>query len=95
MSYAFFNVGLHRLWGLILPYNVASYRAYVEKCGWKVEGVLRQEIFRDGRFYDQYRVGVLREEVLDHPLFREYVPQTYRGPAGDEIKVEDEHRIRF
>jgi len=95
MRYAFFDVGLHRLWGMILPHNLASYRTYVEKCGWKVEGLLRQNVFRDGRFYDQYRVGVLRDEVLDHPLFREYVPETYRGAVVDEIKVQAEHRIRF
>jgi RimJ/RimL family protein N-acetyltransferase len=95
MSYAFFNVGLHRLWGRILPYNIASYKAYVEKCGWKVEGVLRQAVFRDGRFYDEYRVGVLLEDVLDHPLFREYIPPAYQGVVEEKITVRSEHRIQF
>ena len=95
MSYAFFNVGLHRLWSAILPYNVASYRAYVVKCGWKVEGMLREEVFRDGRYSDLYRVGVLRDDVLDHPFFKEYVPEAYQGAAADKVEVQDEHRVRF
>lgn len=80
MAYAFFEVGLNRLWSSILPYNAASYRAYVEKCGWRVEGVLRQDVYRHGRFHDLYRIGVLREDFEAHPRFEEYAP---RPPEGD------------
>lgn len=74
MSYAFYQVGLNRLWGEILPFNVGSYKAYVEKCGWKVEGVYRQHVFRDGAFQDQLRVGILKSDFDEVPDARPYIP---------------------
>ena len=74
MSYAFYEVGLNRLWSDILTYNEASYKAYVEKCGWQVEGLLRQHVYRHGRFHDCHRVAALREDFERHPRFEEYAP---------------------
>ena len=37
---------------------VASYR----KAGFKIEGVLREQIFREGRYYDKLLMGILRSE---------------------------------
>lgn len=62
MHYAFIDLGMNRLWGEILCYNTASYRAYVEKSGWKVEGVMRRKIYRNGQFNDSYLVAILRSE---------------------------------
>lgn len=87
MAYAFSQVGLNRLWGEILPYNLGSYRAYVEKCGWKVEGVLRQQIYRDGSFHDQYRVAVLKEDFMALPDAPAYLPK----PAEKRVTVLPEH----
>lgn len=94
MSYAFFDVGLNRLWGAILPYNIASYKAYVEKCGWRVEGVLRQEIFRNGKFYDLIRVAVLKEDFVKHPRFGEYAPPILCGEQEPYIAIREEHRVQ-
>jgi RimJ/RimL family protein N-acetyltransferase len=74
MAYAFFQVGLNRLWTDIVEYNVPSYKAYVEHCGWKVEGVLRQTIFRDGKYYDQLRISILKDEFLLLPEASTYMP---------------------
>lgn len=79
MSYAFYEVGLNRLWSDILTHNTASYKAYVEKCGWRVEGVLRQQVYRHGGFHDCHRVAVLREDFERHPRFAEYAPE---APGG-------------
>ena len=76
MSYAFFEVGLNRLWGEILPYNVASYKAYVERCGWRVEGVLRQHAYRSGTLHDVLRVGILRDEFVALPNAAPYIPKS-------------------
>lgn len=75
MSYAFYQVGLNRLWGEILPYNVGSYRAYVEKCGWKVEGVFRQHVLRDGVLWDQLRVAALKSDFDALPAAADYIPR--------------------
>jgi len=62
MYYAFEELGLNRLDSDIIEYNDASLKLYLEKCGWKKEGVRRKHIFRNGKFYDRVIVGILREE---------------------------------
>jgi RimJ/RimL family protein N-acetyltransferase len=74
MTYAFMEVGLNRLWTEILHYNAPSYRAYVERGGWKVEGILRQHAFRAGVLHDVLRVGILRDEFLSLQDANAYLP---------------------
>jgi RimJ/RimL family protein N-acetyltransferase len=87
MSYAFFQLGLNRLWGEILPFNVASYKAYVEKCGWKVEGIFREHVFRDGRYHDQLRVAVLKSDFLALETAQAYLPE----PDLPEVVIHQPH----
>ena len=42
-------------------YNPRGIRAY-EKAGFRVEGRLRQDCFRHGRYWDTIVMGILREE---------------------------------
>jgi len=63
MKYAFEELQLNRLDGSILEYNVPSQRLY-EKCGWKVEGRVRQSVFKGNAFHDQITVGILRDEYF-------------------------------
>jgi RimJ/RimL family protein N-acetyltransferase len=72
-AWAFCEVGLHRLWGAILDFNVASYHLYVRKCGWRLEGVEKQAVQRAGGWSDLYRVAILRSDFDHHPLAAEYV----------------------
>lgn len=83
MAYAYYQVGLNRLWGDILVYNKASYRAYVEKCGWRVEGVQRQHVFRDGQFHDLVHVAALRSDFEALSESKEYRPV----PLSDRIEL--------
>jgi RimJ/RimL family protein N-acetyltransferase len=46
---------------LILEGNTASLKM-CEKCGFQVEGVLRQSIFKQGRFHSQVVLSLLQEE---------------------------------
>lgn len=74
MSYAFLQLGLERLWGEILPYNIGSYKAYVDHCGWKVEGILRRHVYRDGKYWDLVRVAALKEDFMMLPHAADYLP---------------------
>jgi len=87
MTYAFLDVGLNRLWGEILPHNIESYKAFVEKCGWRVEGVFRQHIYRNGVYMDQLRVAILRDEFLRLPQAKDYIPAEFES----KIEVRPEH----
>lgn len=71
-AWAFYEVGLRRLWGAILPFNAASLNLYVRKCGWSIEGVEREAIFRDGEFHDLIKVALLESVFRKHPQQEEY-----------------------
>lgn len=64
---AFYEVGLRRLWGAILDFNGPSYGAYVGNCGWRVEGIEKEAVFRNGGWVDSLRVAILRKDFEQLP----------------------------
>jgi RimJ/RimL family protein N-acetyltransferase len=86
MAWAFYVVGLRRLHSSILPFNEASLKAYVGRCGWQIEGREREAIFRKGEWVDLLRVGVLRSDfdaLSDAPEYTSRVsPVTPSGAAS-------------
>lgn len=79
MAFAFYDVGLNRLHSSILETNSASIKAYVEKCGWSIEGTSRMHVWRHGRFLDLLQIGVLREDFDGLPDAEEYRDIVLRG----------------
>jgi RimJ/RimL family protein N-acetyltransferase len=63
LRYAFETLNLNRVWLHVYEYNERGLRAY-EKAGFRREGRLRQEMFRDGRYWDTIVMGILRDEWL-------------------------------
>lgn len=61
MRYAFNELQLNRLDGNWFENNIASANLYT-KCGWKVEGKLRNCIYKNGEYRDLIVVGVLKED---------------------------------
>lgn len=59
--YGFEKLNLNKIWLGVNSENSAAVRSY-EKAGFIKEGILRQEIFRNNRFYDAIRMSILREE---------------------------------
>lgn len=66
MRFAFEEVGLYRLDGDMIEYNVASLKFYLEKGGWKKEGIKEGWYFRNGRRWDKVVVGVTKEDYEEH-----------------------------
>jgi RimJ/RimL family protein N-acetyltransferase len=64
MRYSFEELGLNRLDGSIIEYNKASYGVYINKCGWKEEGVARQWYYRNNRHWDKLLVGILKSDYM-------------------------------
>lgn len=62
MDFAFNDVGLNRLYSTILTFNEASLATFIDKSGWKKEGVARQHVYRAGRYWDLVHIGILRED---------------------------------
>ena len=58
-EFAFQDMGLHKVHASILASNRASQRVFVDKCGWSVEGIRREHVWRHGRYDDVVEVGIL------------------------------------
>jgi RimJ/RimL family protein N-acetyltransferase len=61
LQFAFQKLGLHRVYLKVKKNNPAAIRLY-ETCGFKVEGTLREDIFKNGNFTDQLVMGILVHE---------------------------------
>jgi [ribosomal protein S5]-alanine N-acetyltransferase len=61
VNHAFETMNLNRVWLQVFEYNLRALRTY-EKIGFKKEGTLRQENFREGRYWDTHVMGLLRQE---------------------------------
>lgn len=63
LGYAFLELNLRRVSLGLHGYNQRALKSY-EKAGFKMEGVIRSEIGREGRRWDSLFMGILREEWL-------------------------------
>jgi len=61
IDFCFSEMNLNKIILMVHSFNERALRCY-EKCGFSVEGVLRQEVYRHGRYYDSIAMGLLREE---------------------------------
>jgi RimJ/RimL family protein N-acetyltransferase len=68
VGHAFETLNLNRVWLHVYEYNERGIRAY-ERVGFRREGVLRQDNYREGRYWDTIVMALLREQwrpSLDH-----------------------------
>jgi RimJ/RimL family protein N-acetyltransferase len=61
VAYAFETLNLNRVWLHVYETNVYGIKAY-EHVGFRKEGVLRQESYRDGRYVDTIAMGIVRAD---------------------------------
>ena len=64
LSFAFDEMNLHRVWLHVFADNERAIGCY-QKCGFREEGRLRQEVYQDGRYYDVVLMGVLETEFAE------------------------------
>jgi len=63
LHYAFEELNLNRLEAAWIVYNQASENLHL-KCGWKIEGVQRKAIFKNGEYHDLKIAGIMKNEYL-------------------------------
>jgi RimJ/RimL family protein N-acetyltransferase len=61
LSYAFDILGLRRIYLYVLEENEAAIHVY-KKCGFRVEGNLRDHVYKGGRFQTLLLMGILAAE---------------------------------
>lgn len=59
--YGFDRLNLHRIWLGVTAENRGGVRAY-QKAGYREEGRLREDLYRNSRYYDSIRMSILRSE---------------------------------
>jgi len=63
LEFAFKEVNLRRIEGKISGYNKLALETY-KACGFKKEGRLRKKILWQNTYYDEYIMGLLKEEYI-------------------------------
>jgi RimJ/RimL family protein N-acetyltransferase len=63
LRFAFQQMNLHRVTLRVVDYNHRARHVY-EKCGFAVEGRLREVRFHDGCWHDKFIMGILDREFL-------------------------------
>lgn len=63
LKFIFEQMNINKVKLFVYSFNERAVKSY-EKCGFVREGVLRQEMFRDGKYNDEYVMGILKEEYF-------------------------------
>ena len=58
--FGFSEMNLRKIKAAVFDFNVPALRCY-EKCGFVREGVLKQEMFRDGAYHDVILMALFRQ----------------------------------
>ena len=62
-TFGFMEMNLHKIKAVVFDFNEPALRCY-EKCGFVREGVLKQEIFREGAYHDVVSMALLQDGGL-------------------------------
>lgn len=61
IDYMFNERNIHRIQANVLMSNVASLKMH-EKCGYKQEGTLREAVYKNGKYQDQYVLALVNNK---------------------------------
>lgn len=63
LEFAFTNLGLNKVYLKVRTDNASAINIY-ESCGFNVEGTIRQDVYKKGKFADQFYMGILATEFI-------------------------------
>ncbi len=63
INFIFNQMNINKIKLQVFSFNKRAIKSY-EKCGFVVEGVLRQEIFRNGKYHDDIVMGLLKDDYF-------------------------------
>jgi len=66
IEFAFMHLGLHRVYLKVKKDNLAAIKIY-QTCGFKTEGTLREDVFKNGKYADQLFMAILFQEYNAKP----------------------------
>ena len=65
LDYGFNTLNLRKICSVVYGFNKRALQ-YSFKCGYKVEGKRRKQVFKRGKYWDEIILGVFKEEWLPH-----------------------------
>lgn len=68
IEWGFLELNLNRIALMVLELNPDARRLY-DRLGFKLEGTARQAVFREGRFWDEHSMAILREDYTPDELW--------------------------
>jgi RimJ/RimL family protein N-acetyltransferase len=69
LEYCFNTLNLRKIMSKVYAFNARSL-AYSKHCGYKVEGVLKQHVFREGKYHDVIILSLFKDDWL--PYWKKY-----------------------
>lgn len=63
VRFIFNEMNIHKVKLMVYAFNERAIKSY-KKCGFVVEGVKRDEIFKNGKYHDELEMGLLRDDWL-------------------------------
>lgn len=62
IKYGFNNLNLNKIWMELYEFDARKLKFFQEKFKFKQDGLLRQNCFEGGRYWDSYIISLLKEE---------------------------------
>lgn len=69
LEFAFNTLNLRKICSLVFDFNGRSKRA-LEKSGYKVEGIRKKQVFKNGKYRDELQLAVFKKDFM--PLWRKF-----------------------
>lgn len=84
LYHAFYNLNLRRISSSVIDFNDRS-RHCLEKTGYRQEGIRKEMLFREGRYWDKIEFGLFRR--LFEPIWADYQrdPEKWLQPKSREV----------
>lgn len=65
LSFIFNEMNLHKVKLTVFSFNTRAIKCY-EKCGFRIEGTLKSELYKGGSYHDLVIMGILKEEYINY-----------------------------
>lgn len=86
LDYAFNTINLRKICSSVFSFNKRSLR-YLLHTGYKVEGVRRKQIFKQGKYWDEIILGLFRQDWLPAwERYQEASKKTNKRPESPESR---------
>ena len=68
LRYGFDNLNLHKIWMELYAFDSTKLDFFVKRFGFEVDGILRDNCFEDGRYWNSYMLSLLCDDYrkLEH-----------------------------